>query len=1023
MSDEEPAVRGKRSRTRTPGGLELDEDTATKKAKRDQMARNKAVREGAKALQQEEAALEEPSSDDEEEVLAQAKTKPKAKPKAKSVVTPESSEPTGLKSTVWRQKYLMLISIRDEVPLEKLEPFPDDELEVIWKGGAGAALRFLTLMDIEEDTEPVPLLATSTAKPAGAPPKGPAKPTVRNKAAAQSNARLPAATPKPKRLVAPPLMKSTITAIGSPRVAIEEAETQSRLAAVSPIIDRRKRNLSAERGEPAPKRPQLTTNAITSSSQPPKQVRAQSAIPALKPQPTNPVTSRSSSLAPSAVSGASARTTTSRASSLARAVPVLGHALSDSQSDTEIAGLGDGTSEEYVPGPADKCEREHEEVLPVKKNKRSAGKKKANANNRPTTAKFKESGHDAVINIAVERAIALLAKRGFYIEDRLVLLAIHEGWDYALEKLGLEVDEWPIENAHITVIRNRIGSFRGRGRTRIKDNFTGVYGLNVAHQNDIERVKQQAKSLLPVRFHQDPAVPPGSDKGYFRHPYLVTAVCLTFFTGEKAPGPAFPDEFELIEPESIAFTCTQMEDLFGRFGKHGRYIKEKHKRNGDNDDNEDSEPEPEQETPEQEAPGGKRSAAKRLMKIYERHLADLRFFQKNRPGIFVVWQMQFSKSVWACAGQQADQAVPKQIGSLGAGAFADEPDLTPEEVAEQLAAASVSYPPALPTKSRPTSASVSSKPQPLSHKPRAPTASVPSKPSSRPAEPRIPSAAPISKADSESRPVDDTPTAPGRTAKQNQVPAALSTSEVESEEERTAIATKDGRQFRPLDDDGDVPEEEYAGEESEQPGKMPAEEEADGALEEKPYPEENVEQTSEGGYGYEPESGTEGAKEGAQVSNPDGGLQSRQAAGNRVSSESDVEDTGSTEGTPAVEDEDTTSGIGEVAAAAKDAGVTKSSLPSRNESGSDLSEPEDSEETAPPAAHASKPLPRSTRKQTAIARQLEVQHQASDPPQQTTVNRKGKAKETAHEGAATAESKKAGTGGKKGSNNGRKRRK
>ncbi|QRV78990.1 hypothetical protein RhiJN_07005 [Ceratobasidium sp. AG-Ba] len=987
MFNEEPAVNGKRSRTRTPGGLELDEDTATKKAKRDKLARNKFVREAAKVLQQEDA-FEEPSSDDNDEIPAQPKTKPKPKPKTKLTVTPESSEPTGSKGKAWRQKYLMLISIRDEVPLDKLESFPDDELEVIWKAGEGAALRFLALMDVEDDTEPVPPPATSTTKPAPAPPappKGPTKPIIRNKAApaaAQPNACLQAATPKPKRLVAPSLMKSTITAIGSPRVAIEEAETQSRLAAVSPLIDRRKRNLSVEHGEPAPKRPQLTTNAITSFSQPPKQVRAQSAIPALKPQHANPIKSRSNSLAPSAVSGASARTTASRASSLTRAVPTSGHAHSDSHSDPEIAGLGDGTSEEYIPGAADEHEHEDEEVLPATKNKRSAGRKKVKPNNRPTTAKFKESGHDAIINIAVERAIALLAKRGFYIEDRLVLLAIHEAWDYALEKLGLELDEWPIENAHITVIRNRIGSFRGRGRTRIKDNFTGVYDLDISDQNDTERVKKQAKSLLPVRFHQDPEVPAGSEKGYFRHPYLVRAVCLTFFTGEKAPGPAFPDEFELIEPELIAFTCTQMEDLFGRFAQYGCYVKEKRKRIGDNNDNEDSEPEPEQETPEQEVPGGKRSAAKRLMKIYERHLADLRLFQRDRPGIFVVWQMNFSKGVWACAGQQREQVVPKKVGSLGANAFADEPDLTPEEVAEQLAAASVSYPPALPMKSRASSALTSSKPAPLPHKPRAPTASASSKPASRPAEPPLP------------------------------VPGASSTDEVFSEDEHTAVATKDGRQFHPLDNDGDVldkaeradsrtshqqvvqqdgHDDNDEDEEPEGVGNEPIEEdkgeaEADGELKEKPCPEENVEQTSEGRNGYELASETEGADGGDQAGNAEVGPKSCGGV---------------------------TGGMGDMAATATDAGVTKASWPAHYDSGSDLSEPEEGEETALPAVAASKPATRSTRQQTAIARQLEVQ-------QPTTADLKGKGKETAHEVAAMDEPKK---GAKRSGNNGLKRRK
>ncbi|QRV82416.1 hypothetical protein RhiJN_10431 [Ceratobasidium sp. AG-Ba] len=935
MSDEEPAVSGKRSRTRTPGGLELDIDMATKKAKRDQTARNKVVNAGAKVLQHGESAFEVPMSDGNKEVLAPPKPKPRPKPKP--VVTPESSELTGSKGKAWRKKHLMLISIRDEVPADKLECFPDDELEVIWKGGEGAALTFLAFMDTE-DTEPVPRPATSAAKPAGAPSKAPAKPIVRNKAAppaAKPNARLPATTPKPKRLVAPSLMKSTITSIGSPRVAIEEAETQSRLAAVSPIINRQKRNLSLERGEPAPKRTQPTTSVIMSSSQPPKQARAQSMIPAPQPRPPNPITSRSNSLAPSAASGASVRSTTSCASSLARAVPVLGNPLDDSQSEPEIAGLGDGTSEEYVPGAMDEHEESEEVVAPVvKKKQSSAGKKKAKASNRPTTAKFKETGHDAIIDIAVERAIVLLAHRGFWIEERPFILTIHKAWDYALDRLAFEPDEWPIESGHITVIRARIGSFRGRGRTRIKDCFTGVYDLDITDSHDIPVIKERAKNLLPVRFHQDPAVPAGSEMGYFRHKFLAKATYLTFFTGEKAPGLAFPEDFNLIVAEIVAFVCTQMEDLFERFAEDGCYVKEKRRKAGDND-NEEPEPEPEQETPAAE-----RSAAKRLKTIYERHLADLRSFEQNRPGIFVVWQVQFSNSVRALAGQQQQgQIVPKKVGSLDASAFAGEPDLTPEEVAEQLAAASLapgslSIPSAFPTKSRASTVLASSNPSSHAAKRRTPSVLDSSNPPAIPSKSRAPGAVPVFKANLTSRRVDNTLVAPSWPVRQALEPAPPSTDEIESDKEPTIVAMKDGLRFQSLDDDRDIPEteedanpppsrrgtvqqaedEEEEETEAEETGGKPVEEEedeeeADGALEQNIDSGENVEQAREARAEYEARGEVEDTKDSTDGSNLSGTLDGRQVVAGHELEGTSVEETDSTEGTRAVEDDGTADGM------------------------------------------------------------------------------------------------------------------
>ncbi|QRW10537.1 hypothetical protein RhiLY_09536 [Ceratobasidium sp. AG-Ba] len=1024
MSDKEPAVSGKRSRTRTPGGLELDIDMATKKAKRDQTARNKVVNAGAKVLQHGESAFEVPMSDGNKEVLAPPKPKPRPKPKP--VVTPESSKLTGSKGKAWRKKHLMLISIRDEVPADKLECFPDDELEVIWKGGEGAALTFLAFMDTE-DTEPVPRPATSVAKPAGAPSKAPAKPIVRNKAAppaAEPNARLPATTPKPKRLVAPSLMKSTITSIGSPRVAIEEAETQSRLAAVSPIINRQKRNLSLERGEPAPKRTQPTTSAAQTSSS------------SVHDSCSSALTPKSHNISIKLV-GSFGRFC------LARAVPVLGNPLDDSQSEPEIAGLGDGTSEEYVPGAMDEHEESEEVVAPVvKKKQSSAGKKKAKASNRPTTAKFKETGHDAIIDIAVERAIVLLAHRGFWIEERPFILTIHKAWDYALDRLAFEPDEWPIESGHITVIRARIGSFRGRGCTRIKDCFTGVYDLDITDSRDIPVIKERAKNLLPVRFHQDPAVPAGSEMGYFRHKFLAKATYLTFFTGEKAPGLAFPEDFNLIVPEIVAFVCTQMEDLFERFAEDGCYVKEKRRKAGNND-NEEPEPEPEQETP-----AAKRSVAKRLKTIYERHLADLRSFEQNRPGIFVVWQVQFSNSVRALAGQQQQgQIVPKKVGSLDASAFAGEPDLTPEEVAEQLAAAllapgSLSIPSAFPTKSRASTVLASSNPSSHAAKRRTPSVLNSLNPPAIPSKSRAPGAVPVFKADLTSRRVDNTLVAPSWPVRQALEPAPPSTDEIESDKEPTIVAMKDGRRFQSLDDDRDIPEteedanpppsrrgtvqqaedEEEEETEAEETGGKPVEEEedeeeADGALEQNIDSGENVEQAREARAEYEARGEVEDTKDSTDGSNLSGTLDGRQVVAGHELEGTSVEETDSTEGTRAVEDDGTADGMGEATTVVRDPGAVKASVPSPHDSSSGLSDLDNDQEDALPAPDLHKSLPRSTRQQTAIARQLEAL------PQRDNVEPKGKAKEAANNSAATAAPKKAGTGGKKASNNAGKRRK
>ncbi|QRV82421.1 hypothetical protein RhiJN_10436 [Ceratobasidium sp. AG-Ba] len=109
--------------------------------------------------------------------------------------------------------------------------------------------------------------------------------------------------------------------------------------------------------------------------------------------------------------------------------------------------------------------------------------------------------------------------------------------------------------------------------------------------------------------------------------------------------------------------------------------------------------------------------------------------------------------------------------------------------------------------------------------------------------------------------------------------------------------------------------------------------------------------------------------------------------------------------------------VGEATTVVRDPGAVKVSVPSPHDSSSGLSDLDNDQKDALPAPDLHKSLPRSTRQQTAIARQLEAL------PQRDNVEPKGKAKEAANNSAATAAPKKAGTGGKKASNNAGKRRK
>ncbi|QRV72347.1 transmembrane protein [Ceratobasidium sp. AG-Ba] len=694
MSDDNLGV-GKRVSKRTERVADYDNKMAATKEKRENLARSKKV-----TAQEAEIAANEQRSEDEDEdkeeesgadegddyddddndddddeefaedgedLVPKPKAKPQAKGKAKEIpaktVDPE------------RAGLIDMISVLFKTPVEQLEPFDTDGLRKLWE--------------------------KKVAEKTG---KGTTKSGAKPKPKGQT-----AATPKPKRVKATVPMKSSITMVGSPALAMKAREERTAQAMASPLVDRHKRNASVDIANPDAKRVHLDkTDTLSKPGAPsftkqlsaklqPSSSRASSAAPSITTSSRAADMSPAPSHAPSRASSATpnAPVAMSRSSSLAlpaapaptrpatkSSLPSIKDLSSDPESDEQT--WGHGTLGEYrdersldkdqepVPVPAAKS--------PKKKKKKS--KKKASdeesenkaspflpilSRERPSTAQFSGVERE-IIDRAVECTLFIQALEGFYRAGEATLLMIHRGWEMAALCCKEDPEDWPINQDHITVIRSRISSFRSRGRGRINDAFRFIYGLAISNDNPIEAVKARARELYPTEFHRDPKAK-SKRGGNYRHTFLPEAVFLVFYTGDKPLGVRFAKELPQPTISMIALVCTMMEDLFIRYARDGRYVKEE---KGSKANKEGSQIK------------NTRSTSKELAAIFARHYGNLATFRDEKKDKFIPWIDAFSASVAACGGKKAPAARRKsqlEPGVLDASAFDSDSD---DSDAEQL---------------------------------------------------------------------------------------------------------------------------------------------------------------------------------------------------------------------------------------------------------------------------------------------------------------------------------------------------
>ncbi|QRW01552.1 hypothetical protein RhiLY_00549 [Ceratobasidium sp. AG-Ba] len=661
MADENLGV-GKRMVKRTERVQDFDNKMAASRARREQYARSKKVA----AQEAELLASEQPSEEDGEddtgtnlrrrksvitmEMIDDATHSPRTKGQASSKAGEEDPE---------RTRLLDLISVLMATPREQLALFETSALQALWDQRVGNK---------------------SANSAAG------------SKAGAKQKAKSqPMATPKAKHLKASVPMKSQITMIGSPVVALKQVEQETARVMDSPIAERRKRDAPVDRIDSGPKRIHLDTQGQSSQAAPhagETSRRVGQSKPAVTISQPGSTASSTATVAPTRPSGpasqsrASSRAPSgppSRASSTAPTAPraklqlppasrSVSHtpALVTSaqlaalvpqdteSSDIEVPGLGDGTSDEYR--DEDILADDEDEQVPVvstgnnagtggRANAKGPGGKKKNAQ-QPESLRVL----NVKLSTAVECTLCIKSQEGFFPDAQDGALMLSRGWEMSVHDCAEEICRWEMKQDHITVICARVGSFRARGRSRINDAFRGIYNLNITEENSINQVKERAKGLYPIEFHRNPKVA-SKRAGHYRHPFLAEAVYLVFYTGDKPLATRFSNELSKPTIPMIAVTCTMIEDLLIRYARDGCYLKDT------------------------KGQSGNRSVPKDLQVICARHEKNLVTFRDAVPAVFERWIEKFAEQVRACGGKKPlPNRRQSQIepGVLDISAFADE---------------------------------------------------------------------------------------------------------------------------------------------------------------------------------------------------------------------------------------------------------------------------------------------------------------------------------------------------------------
>ncbi|KAG9089397.1 hypothetical protein FS749_001364 [Ceratobasidium sp. UAMH 11750] len=190
--------------------------------------------------------------------------------------------------------------------------------------------------------------------------------------------------------------------------------------------------------------------------------------------------------------------------------------------------------------------QEEEEPAEELKPKKSKGNRKA-------VKDYVDPVEQEIINVAYEHVLAKALKAGMCVPTTKLDPLIRECWNLALEELGVEEGEYAFTHQNRETIKTRLQSFRSHTRNRAFNIVPSMFGFH-----DKLRKEREAciAKLLPTEFLRNPKADAG---GRFQHPFILDMLTQALLKGRKPPGERYPEYFQVVPLETIAFVCAMMQ--------------------------------------------------------------------------------------------------------------------------------------------------------------------------------------------------------------------------------------------------------------------------------------------------------------------------------------------------------------------------------------------------------------------------------------------------------------------------------
>ncbi|QRV81106.1 hypothetical protein RhiJN_09121 [Ceratobasidium sp. AG-Ba] len=628
-ADRETLGRGHRVSIKTNAMLEYEAGRNKSKQKVASYARNKNVRAEEELLTQERVGLQSSKTAKSKSKSKESKGQPESQQAA--LDSEEQRNVAELKQYEARCLELKyMIYGRIGRPLAELDRMDLDELEKTW----AEALQS-TALNVQ------PALSAGAATKAKA--KGS---TVKDKAMVPLALETPA-----KKLRASKTFANKVSMIGSPLVALNQAQEQSARVEASPVVRKRIRDVSPD-DEDDDGRRRCPTELVQALPKKPVTVPKPPKV-IVRPAKSNPPT-RESSLAPSSTSARSKLTAPKpapkpvpKAVSRPPSNPALNlhsgsYSVHTMDIDAEQVDFGDEDENSVI-------DEQAHEIAGLGDQGRSEAKPRPKKN----------------------------------IEARLILnmcpvadeyeLMIRQGWEVGVKFYGRSSNEVVLTKDINTVIKSLISSSRTRGRKRIANLLQNAFELGLSPTQTKDNVKSVAADLIPIKFHQDPEAK-NEDAGHYRNPYVAQALAALFFFGSRPPGIRAGKAMKPMPVPAIAYACAISEDVLKRFAKDGYMKTEKKAKKGEGQQKRTK------KAADEIVPRAGMDDVKVLM---VKHLKGLASFQKALPLVFKKYRIDMYKDALSYAGRSTldDDESKVDDGALTTASFAGEKDLTPEEYA------------------------------------------------------------------------------------------------------------------------------------------------------------------------------------------------------------------------------------------------------------------------------------------------------------------------------------------------------